>query len=535
MERKRKALITQSVFSSIGGSEVQAIELAQFLVKHGWSVVLYSWLVESPLKDIIDSMGLRVLDRNDPEALNLRVQDFDLLWIQHQVIPESILMSMASPDAYNTKVVFSHMSPYREVHIEQPYTYNLEQSCGDLILFNAESTKDALSSWYPHDSKQLAIYPNPAPEGFAEHKSNSSHDRLSNILIVSNHAPIELEEAAQILSNEGVKVDHLSDSKFSNTKITTPEILEKYDCVITIGKTVQYCLVQSIPVYIYDRFGGPGYLSDKNFDITAYYNFSGRCDPDEYSLSTALHNAEDARMTAIELAHSIMSGFEQARTFLQKHHTEFVNRYLITNVIKSIVQKLNNTAKKKIYWTDEYLHFLIHNQRMISEYVVAHHRLSNPAGEFYRQEITKFSASGNVFGTDTLQKVGMLQQRPHLQLSISPGENVRIDFGERPCLITDLRVVPDRQLVVHSNATYQYENTMFFYHPDPQIVFTLKNQSNGNTSFSIEASVYPLSEIPESVIGNLVHSYLSSMNKISDIQQSRWWKLHEFMIPRKTD
>ena len=532
MNRNHKALITQSVFSSIGGSEVQAIELAQHLTKLGWSVVLYAWLVESPLKEIIQSMGITVLDRDNPDALKLRAGDFDLLWIQHEVIPKSIITSMGTPESSSTRVVFSHMSPYKEVHIEQPYTYNLEHTCADIILFNAESTKDAQSSWYQDDLKRLAIYPNPAPEGFVNGASKSaSNDSLSKILIVSNHAPSELEAAANILRNRGISVSHLSDAVVGDSKITTPDLLSKYDCVVTIGKTVQYCLVQSIPVFVYDRFGGPGYLSDENFDLASYYNFSGRLDPDDYSLSHALRNAESARMSAQELADNIVTGFLQAKEFIQQHRQEFIEKYSITNSFEKLMNQLDNTPKKHVSWSEDYMRYLLHNQQMVSEYVVAHHRLSDATGEFYRQNISKFSAFGTVFGADSQQNLGTLRQKSHLQQSISPGESVRIDFGESPCVITDLNIKSEKQLNVNTNATYRYEDTFFFYDPDPQIVFSLQDDGNRETSYSIDASIYPIFAIPKSLIGKLVHGYLSSTQELSRIKHSRWWKIHEMIRP----
>lgn len=56
----------------------------------------------------------------------------------------------------------------------------------------------------------------------------------------------------------------------------TPDLISQYDCVFTIGKTVQYCMISSTPVYVYDRFGGFGYLDAENFEKCAYANFSGR-------------------------------------------------------------------------------------------------------------------------------------------------------------------------------------------------------------------------------------------------------------------
>lgn len=49
-----------------------------------------------------------------------------------------------------------------------------------------------------------------------------------------------------------------------------------YDSVISIGKTVQYCLASHISVFCYDHFGEPGYISRNNYDKARHHNFSGR-------------------------------------------------------------------------------------------------------------------------------------------------------------------------------------------------------------------------------------------------------------------
>lgn len=47
----------------------------------------------------------------------------------------------------------------------------------------------------------------------------------------------------------------LFDEMDDEYKSITLEILSQYDVAITIGKTVQYCLVMGVPVYVYDKFG----------------------------------------------------------------------------------------------------------------------------------------------------------------------------------------------------------------------------------------------------------------------------------------
>lgn len=54
------------------------------------------------------------------------------------------------------------------------------------------------------------------------------------------------------------------------------KLLEQYDLVITIGRTVQQCFALKVPVYVYDYFGGPGYITKENFELAEMNNFSGR-------------------------------------------------------------------------------------------------------------------------------------------------------------------------------------------------------------------------------------------------------------------
>ena len=54
------------------------------------------------------------------------------------------------------------------------------------------------------------------------------------------------------------------------------KFLQQYDLVITIGRTVPRCLAMGVPVYVYDYLGGPGYLTESNFNLAERNNFSGR-------------------------------------------------------------------------------------------------------------------------------------------------------------------------------------------------------------------------------------------------------------------
>ena len=83
-------------------------------------------------------------------------------------------------------------------------------------------------------------------------------------------------EAACLLRKNNIEVVGIG-KKFKNSLRLTPKILSTYDAVVTIGKTVQYAIANSCPVYCYDYLGGPGWLTTSNFLEAEKYNFSGRC------------------------------------------------------------------------------------------------------------------------------------------------------------------------------------------------------------------------------------------------------------------
>lgn len=80
-----------------------------------------------------------------------------------------------------------------------------------------------------------------------------------------------------LLISAGYQVDHLGEG--SNVTMMCPEILHNCGVVITIGKTVQMAILANRPVYCYDHFGGPGWLTDQNYEGAVALNFSGRDKP----------------------------------------------------------------------------------------------------------------------------------------------------------------------------------------------------------------------------------------------------------------
>ncbi len=110
-----------------------------------------------------------------------------------------------------------------------------------------------------------------------------------------------------------------------------PEHLEGVSAVISIGKSVQNALLYGLPVYVYDHFGGPGWLSHVNFEKAEKYNFSGRCS--NRKLSTEM------------IARELIEGFDAAVEFAGAIRPNVIDRYSI----KRFIEKILNDPDK---WID---------------------------------------------------------------------------------------------------------------------------------------------------------------------------------------
>ena len=530
-----RVLITQSAFSGIGGSEVQAFELAQYLRSRDCQVTLFSWMCGSPMSDILQENGFRVLTPETEESSSLSLSDFDVVWVQHETLPVRLLEELTDNTEHaNPLMIFSHMSPYREVYIEHPYVFDLEANLADVIVFNAPSTRDAQKSEF-RSCERMMLYPNPVPLDFAESKYVPSSE-MHRILVVSNHPPKELKKAMSLLSAKGYQVDMLIDAIGSEKpSITSADLLDRYDCVISIGKTVQYCLAQGVPVFLYDRFGGPGYLNEANYELAEYYNFSGRSKPDGYSLHEAMADAASARQSPEALASAIENGYADAVAFQSSHRNDFIGCYSIDSAFeavyeKGIAEKHEKTISDKIYGE-----YLVESHEMIGEYVAAHRRLANPNAAFYEQTIQSFVGEGYVFAVDdALDQKQRLKKSNSVAIQVPYGKKTaRVDFGESPCVITDLKVNGVERRC-WSNSSLEMNGTYFFLDPDPQIVVDLGDSASvlkEGISLNVSANVYPLSGIPREVEDQRMADIHDLTENLKRIQGSRWWKLHEKMKP----
>lgn len=271
----RHVLVTQAHMQRLMGSEIATLELIKYFQSLGSKVTLLTCAIGEPvLSYLSDFSNLRLLQINIDDIDSALIEDFpDLAWIHHGLVPAVILDNPGK-----IKIIFNHMSA--QIPIEYPYFPNVEVALSSLSLFNAEKIKlEQMSTglYSGLNSDQIQLFANPAPDEFKVAHRAVSRNKKPAIAVVSNHIPEEIFEAMDKLSDKfEISLVGAQKDRGATPELVTPEFLAKFDAVISIGKTVQYSLLAGIPIYCYDHFGGPGWITVGNLEQAGFDNFSGR-------------------------------------------------------------------------------------------------------------------------------------------------------------------------------------------------------------------------------------------------------------------
>lgn len=326
----KRFLITQPMIYGYNGSTMVTVELTRYLIDEGADVTIYTYAYDYPIKAELDNIdSFKVVVASDDESLSLN--DFDYIWIHSQVLPASIVDEMTHElPRHMPKFIFLHMSPFDWIPDERPYIYEMEEKLSSKTLVISEEVETVIKKYLRNTMEGIGYgyFRNPAPMNFVNSRYKPS-SQLKNILVVSNHPPGEINDAINLMKEMGLNVA-LFGEMGDEYKSITPETLSQYDVVITIGKTVQYCLVMGVPVYIYDKFGGCGYLKNQNFRRAEKLNFSGRGFEKKDSNS---------------IVNDILNGYRSAIDYQAKNLDKFRKEFAIDNVMSNIIK---NTSERPI-------------------------------------------------------------------------------------------------------------------------------------------------------------------------------------------
>lgn len=324
----KRFLICQPLIHGINGSTLVTLELADYLQSRGAIVDIFTLTLHNPAKDLFLSKNLKVSAvQNNPIY---KLEDYDYIWTNSQVLPPTIINDLGKKHKKYPAFIFLHMSSMEWIPDEHPFVYMLEERLSSLSLYICEAVRDSNTSFF-YNEPPYDYYRNPAPNSFLNlPKKTNNCDYPKKILFVSNYLPEELKIAKKILSKKGISVEILGEGGDSYS-LLTPKILQKYDAVVSIAKTVQYCLVSGVPIYIYGKFGGAGWLTSKNLTKAKMTNFCG--------------SEGFLKKSADEIVSELLSSYIKGKSFQEEHLEEFMSNFSLEACIPNI---LNNISPKEL-------------------------------------------------------------------------------------------------------------------------------------------------------------------------------------------
>lgn len=260
----RRVLIATHHLAGYAGSEVLTLELAAELREMGWEVCVAALLPGAPMLSEFEELGFQIIDLLAARSAISNAR-FDLVWIHHAPVLYEILIHGVE----TATVVFCSLS-----HFEPLEAVPEHRESVDLLLAHSVENRNHIISTSGLDEDQVLVFPNAVPNNYWIEGKEFHNPLLKRLAVVSNHPPPEVLQAAKILRQRGVEVVHIGAGGIEI--LISAKLLRSYDAVITIGKTVPYCLALKVSVYCYDHFGGPGWLDESNFDLAGQNNFSGR-------------------------------------------------------------------------------------------------------------------------------------------------------------------------------------------------------------------------------------------------------------------
>lgn len=350
----KKVLITSFSYANFGGAELNAVEFADQAVALGATPYFFSYDIDGPLARYInqrfqtqvmtDDVNLLAEIENELGYMQLDITDYDYIWVGANMLPISIIKQINTAKIL-PKFIFIHMSQLVGFPLDAPLLPEFERMIASKVLsISNRATEECVYRVLGKDIP-LTMWPNPAPTEF-RHLKKRRGDLKKIAVISSSHPTDEIMEIQKEVERQGIKIDYIG--RFNNNvKAVNASFYDEYDLIIGIGKNVKYSLVSGVPIYIYGRFGGGGYINSNNYNRNDEHNFSGR---------------GFTKKKASQIAKEIVEQYPAALRFHEKNREKYIKEYSIDVITENLFYELEHMESKKISFSEEYINWLVSMQ-----------------------------------------------------------------------------------------------------------------------------------------------------------------------------
>lgn len=486
----KKVLMTNLYLQKYTGSELHTVELARQFKKHGFEVTIAVYSKSYPLLELCDEF--KVIECQHE---TLTDNYFDIVFIQHFPVYDYLC---AHYEIKYSHLIVSILSSFNEYET-LPECY----SRADLITAVSKECADIIRPYSEH----IFLFQNSVENHFFESYSSGCVKELKKICIISNHVPEELYELKDIMDEYTVSYIGIG----NDIKLVTPEVLHEFDLVITIGRTVQQCFACGIPVFVYDYFGGAGYIDSSNIELAQKHNFSGR---------------GFDKMTAIEIKERIVSGylknFENLNSLMLYAKENFNLDHIFNEMLNSI-----NMESKQTYALSRFNNL---EKARLSLYTKSI-SLNAYLNKNYCQKSQIYVDYGQGFNEDDSLVWNICSSYPIVKtLSLEGVRKIRFDPTQIPSKCKLTKIVVNNEDKTNScialNSSYSDDNIYYFLNYDSQFLLEVEGVVNITLFYSYE----PLSALDYNIVeSSKIKEEMDLQSQINDLRmesQRLYFKLH---------
>lgn len=261
-----RVLVMTNHFAELAGSEIVASEVALWFLDRGDAVTLAANLIRAPMSDLASQLELLT------DISEIDLSRFDLVWCQHGLLSLLPLSALKAASDSLPLIALASLSPFEPYeHLDGAFANALSAA----IFANSRETADEIVRRNQGLIRQdrVQVFHNAAPPQFWR-PPLARPRQLKSVTIVSNHVAAELRSACQRFEALGIQVRCIG--LHDDYLRVDADAVDASDALISIGKSVVYAIARQRPVYMYDLYGGDGWLTRDNFERNLAHNFSGR-------------------------------------------------------------------------------------------------------------------------------------------------------------------------------------------------------------------------------------------------------------------
>jgi hypothetical protein len=349
----KTALITCHQLVNFAGSECMVLDIANELLRQNINVTVATFQLGYPIQENFEKDKVNVVNVLNEQLINKK---YDYLICFHNIVFSYLLKEGVIAD----KRCFFSLGPNEP--LERPMSYHY---LFNFAYFNSEECLNIYNDRRLIDKVKKEVFLNSVPRNFINSKYGIKKNKISKVAIISNHPPEEVLNLPKAMNSEGIEFVFIGRSHNSKHIYVTDEIIAGFDVVVTIGRSVQYCLSLGIPVFCYDRFGGPGYINLTNINASEEYNFSGRSAPLKYQYQ--------------ELFNRIITGYESTVDDLDGLKVIAKQKYSLEKNLNKVIECLDKNPQVHFNYEDinvsEAIHFASVYGKVLKENILSRKQL----------------------------------------------------------------------------------------------------------------------------------------------------------------